>query len=166
MARYSPERKEAVLKKLLPPQSRPVPSVAKEEGISEPTLYHWLHQLRADGKQVSQSGRSPEQWSAEAKFAVVVETAGLFEVELSQYCREKGLLPEQVKEWKQACIAGTQTEAQRRQAEREQRKVDRKRIRQLELELQRKENALAEAAALLVLRKKLRALYCEEDEDN
>lgn len=166
MARYSVERKEAVLKKLLPPHSRSVPSVAQEEGISEPTLYNWLHQLRQEGKPVPRSGQNPEQWSPEAKFAVVVETASLSEAELSQYCREKGLLPEQVREWKQACIAGTLSDTQRRQAEREQGKADRKRIKQLEKELQRKEKALAEAAALLVLRKKLRALYGEEDGDD
>lgn len=44
---------------------------------------------------------SSDNWSAEAKFAVVVETASLSETELNQYCREKGLYPEQVKEWKQ-----------------------------------------------------------------
>ena len=52
------------------------------------------------------------------------------------------------------------------QKERQQRKADRKRIRQLESELRRKDKALAETAALLVLRKKLQALYAEEDEDN
>lgn len=166
MARYSVERKEAVLKKLLPPFSRPVPEVALEEGISEQTLYNWLKRLREEGKPVPQSGQQAEQWSPQTKFAVVVETAGLSEVELSQYCREKGLLPEQVREWKAACIAGNQTVAEQRKADREQTKADRKRIRELERELRRKDAALAEAAALLVLRKKLRALYGEEDGDD
>jgi transposase-like protein len=52
------------------------------------------------------SGKSPEQWSAQAKVAVVAETLVLSEVELSAYCREKGLYPEQVKAWRQACLDG------------------------------------------------------------
>lgn len=57
-------------------------------------------------------------------------------------------------------------EAQRKVAEKKQVREDKKRIKQLERELSRKEKALAEAAALLVLRKKLRAYYGEEDEDS
>ncbi|WP_430540306.1 transposase [Pseudoalteromonas prydzensis] len=47
--RYSEERKAATLKKLLPPQSRSVNSVADEDGISPQTLYHWLKQCREQG---------------------------------------------------------------------------------------------------------------------
>ncbi|MEZ9761261.1 transposase, partial [Vibrio breoganii] len=49
MPRYSKERKEAVLKKLLPPNNLPVPQVAEEEGISEVTLYNWRSQLKESG---------------------------------------------------------------------------------------------------------------------
>jgi transposase-like protein len=101
----------------------------------------------------------PAHWSAEAKLAVVIETATLSEVELSQYCREKGLYPEQAKAWKQACLDGQRSALLQAQNEREQAKADKKRIRELERELNRKEKALAEAAALLVLRKKLNALW-------
>ncbi|GHA08185.1 hypothetical protein UN63_05125 [Oceanisphaera arctica] len=57
MPRYSLERREAVLKKLLPPHSRSVPDVAAEENISEQTLYNWLKQLRSEGKPVPHSGQ-------------------------------------------------------------------------------------------------------------
>ncbi|MGF1756528.1 transposase, partial [Photobacterium sagamiensis] len=46
---YSPERKEAVLSKVLPPQSRSVSEVAQEEGIPYHTLYHWLKQVKNNG---------------------------------------------------------------------------------------------------------------------
>lgn len=101
MYSYSPERKEAVLKKFLPPLSMTVSAVSKEEGISEQTLYNWRKQLREAGKPVPGQSSSSDNWSAETKFAVVVETASLSETELNLYCREKGLYPEQVKEWKQ-----------------------------------------------------------------
>ena len=166
MAVYSPVRKEAILKKLLPPLNRSVAQLASEEGISEQTLYNWRNQLKAQGYAVPVSGQKPDDWSGEAKLAVVIETAPLSEAELSQYCREKGLLVEQVKEWRSACVMGTMSETQRKAAEKKQAREDKKRIKQLERELNRKEKALAEAAALLVLRKKLRAYYGEEDEDS
>ena len=106
----------------------------------------------------------PEHWPAEAKLAAVIEIAILSEVELSQYCREKGLFPEQVKGWRQACLDGQASATQQTQSERVQAKADKKRIRELERELNRKEKALAEAAALLVLRKKLNALWGDDGE--
>jgi len=164
--RYSPERKEAVLKKLLPPHNLTVPEVSELEGISMPTLYNWRKQVRLTGVPVPGPNKSTESWSSEAKFAVVVETASLSETELSQYCREKGLYPEQVKAWKQDCLDGFNSNPERKRQELKQSKADRKRVRQLEKELRRKEKALAETAALLVLRKKLNAFYGEEPEDD
>lgn len=165
MPRYSEERKRAVLKKLLPPHNQPVSEVAREEGISEATLYNWRTQAKQQGIPVPGSGKTSDNWSAEAKLAVVIETAALSESELSEYCRQKGLYPEQVKEWKAACIQAQLSEAERRKQEHEQAKKDKKRIKELERELNRKEKALAETAALLVLRKKLNALWGEKEDD-
>jgi transposase-like protein len=164
MKSYSPERKAAILKKLLPPLNMSVAELSRQENISNVTLYTWRKQLRERGHVVPGSQSSPEQWSAEAKVAVVVETATLSEIELSEYCRKKGLFPEQVKAWKQACIAGQQSAVVQRQADHEQSRQAQKRIRALEKELHRKERALAEAAALLVLRKKLNAFWDEKND--
>ena len=166
MSAYSEERKAAVLKKLLPPQNRTVPAVAAEEGISEATLYNWRKAVRKQGLPVPGSGKSSDNWSAEAKFAVVIETAGMTESELSGYCREKGLYPEEVKRWREACIEGNQRDVEQRQEARRQFKKDRKRIKALERELRRKDKALAETAALLALRKKLNALWEDNNEDD
>jgi transposase-like protein len=95
----------------------------------------------------------------------VIGTAPLSEIELSEYCRRKGLYPQQVKAWRAACLAGQQSAQVQRQADREQARADKKRIRQLERELQRKDKALAETAALLVLRKKLNAYWGDDSED-
>lgn len=159
MIRYSPERKAAVLKKLLPPHSLSVAELSRQEGISDVTLYTWRKQAMMRGEVMSGSGKLPENWPAEAKLAVVIETATLSEIDLSQYCREKGLYPEQVKSWRQACLDGQTSATQQTQRERAQAKADKKRIRELERELDRKEKALAEAAARRVLRKKLNALW-------
>jgi len=165
MPRYSAERKSSILKKLLPPNNLSVSEVAELEGISEATLYNWRTQAKHQGVAVPGSGKTSDNWSAEAKFAVVVETARMNESELSEYCRAKGLYPEQVKAWKQACIQGQLDDAARRKQEREQTKQDKKQIKALERELKRKEKALAETAALLVLRKKLNALWGEQEDD-
>lgn len=100
---YSPERKAAILKKLLPPLNMSVAEVSRHENISGVTLYTWRKQLLKKGVVVSDS-QSPDQWSAEAKLAVVAETLSFSEVELSEYCRKKSLFPEQVKAWKDAFL--------------------------------------------------------------
>ena len=165
MKHFSPERKASVLAKLLPPNNQPVSEVSKLEGISEATLYNWRTQAKQQGIAVPGSGKTSDQWSADAKFAVVIETASMSESALSEYCRLKGLYPEQVKEWKQNCIQGQLSEAARRKQEQQQAKQDKKEIKALKRELNRKEKALAETAALLVLRKKFNALWEENEED-
>jgi len=87
--------------------------------------------------------------SAADMFTVVLETAGLNATELSAYCRERGLDPEHVERWRQAA-----------------QDVNEKPVLTLkeQKELQRKEKATAEMAALLVLRKKWEAFCSEEAE--
>ena len=165
MKHFSPERKTSVLSKLLPPNNQSVSEVSKLEGISEATLYNWRTQAKQQGISVPGSGKTSDQWSADVKFAVVIETAPMNESALSEYCRLKGLYPEQVKEWKQNCIQGQHSETVRRKQEQQQAKQDKKEIKALKRELNRKEKALAETAALLVLRKKFNALW-EENEDD
>jgi transposase-like protein len=164
MKSYSPERKAAILKKLLPPLNMSVAELSRQENISHVTLYAWRKQMRERGHVVPGSQSSPEQWSAEAKVAVVAETLTLSEVELSEYCRKRGLFPDQVKAWKETCLEGHRVVAKRNPSEREETRQDKKRIRSLEKELHRKDRALAEAAALLVLRKKLNAFWDERSD--
>jgi len=160
---YSKEFKEAILKKLSQ-SDLSVRQFAQQEGINLSTLYSWQKQFKVSGFSVTKLG-TPDKWSAEEKFAAVLETATLSEIEVSEYCRTKGLYPEQIKAWKLACIAGNTTQASNTNKVISESKSDKKRIKQLEKELSRKEKALAETAALLVLRKKFNA-YWGEDEDN
>jgi transposase len=166
MSHYSAERKEVILKQLLPPHNRTVTEVSAHEGISTATLYNWRNKAKLEGVPVPGRSKSSEDWSGEAKLAVVVETIALSESELSEYCRQKGLYPEQVKTWKQDCLAGFESTPARKAQALKQSKSDRKQIRKLEKELRRKERALAETAALLVLRKNLNAFYEEDQEDD
>jgi transposase-like protein len=160
MKRYSPERKAAVLDKLLPPHNMTVSALAQQEGISEATLYNWRIQAKLEGKPVPGANKTTEQWSIEARFAVIVETATLSQAELGEYCRRKGLYPEQIAQWKQDFLQTPQPDTRQSQ------KQAQKEIKGLKRELARKEKALAEAAALLVLRKKLNGYYGIADEDD
>jgi transposase-like protein len=111
------------------------------------------------------SGKQTDEWSPEAKFAVLVETASMTKMEISEYCRSKGLYPEQIKDWKTSFMEGAQLAGKQQYQNQREAKQDKKRIKELERELKRKEKALAEAVALLVLRKKLNALWGENEED-
>lgn len=161
---YSPERREAVLKKMLPPNQRSIPELAKEEGIAEPTLYAWRTKARKEGRLMPDSNNTPEGWSSRDKFAAVLETATMSQAEVAEYCRSKGIHTSQLEAWREACIQANDWERESNALLKSATKAADKKAKKLERELLRKEKALAEAAALLVLRGKLHALY-GEDED-
>lgn len=110
-------------------------------------------------------GRSKaEAWDSASKFAVVLESASLNETELAEYCRGKGLFVEQVRAWRAACEqANAERDVQTADHARSL-KAERCRNKELEQELRRKEKALAEAAALLILAKKYRALPAVDED--
>jgi transposase-like protein len=162
---YPKERKEAVLKKMLPPHNKPIPQIAKEEGISEGTLYNWRNAARGEGRLMPDGDITPAGWSARDKFAAVVETAAMNEAELSAYCRQRGLYAEQIEQWREACEQANDWDRTQNQRLKATRKADEKRIKELELDLRKKEKALAETAALLVLRKKAQAIWGDAEDE-
>lgn len=165
MSSYSPERKASLIRKLLPPKNMSVAELSRQEGISQATLYAWRTKLKAGGAVVPGDKKNADDWPAEAKFAAVLHTATLCEIELSEYCRSKGLYLEQISTWRQACITGQMSAKAQLKVEREQARADKKRIAELERELRRKDKALAETAAILVLRKKMSAFWGNDSED-
>jgi transposase-like protein len=165
MHHIADERKQAILSKMLSPDAPTIAMLAKQEGISEATLYNWRQKLRQEGRPVPTPDRHSDNWTPQAKFAIIVETASLNEADLAEYCRGKGLYPEQVKTWRDIAVSA-QSGHQAGQAE--QQKITQthlKKIKELQREVDRKNKALAEAAALLVLQKKLRALWDEGEDD-
>lgn len=161
MPRYSEAFKEQAVKKMIPPNAQSVAEVSRSVGVSEQTLYNWRNQLRREGKAVPADSSNPESWSGENKLAVVIETAALNEIDLAEYCRRKGLYAEQITRWREAAIVGAETRGPLSAEERREWQQDKKKSRQLEKELNRKEKALAEAAALLILAKKAQAIWGE-----
>lgn len=161
MSKHSKEKKQHALALMSALEKLSVAEVAVRTGVSKATLYLWQREARAQGLAVPAGGGVAEGWSARDKFGVVVETAGLSEAELAEYCRKKGLFIEQVRAWRQVCESAIGAGAGEAVAGL---RDARKRNRQLEKELRRKERALAEAAALLVLSRKLEAFRTEGED--
>jgi transposase-like protein len=162
---YSRKFKDAMLKRMLPPNNEAIAKISKEEGISEQTLRNWRDKARKNGYAVPGTDAQPDDWSTQDKFLIVVETASMSEIELAEYARKKGLYVEQIKAWKDACMnanGGVAKEAARLNKELKDSQKEKKK---LEKELARKEKALAEAAALLVLRKKADAIWGEPEDE-
>ena len=156
---YSPELKDALLRRMLPPNNESITKISREEGISEQTLRNWRDKARKEGYAAPGTDAVPDDWSTQDKFLVVVETASMNETELAEYARKKGLYIEQIKAWEDACMnanGGIAKEASRLNRELKDSEKER---RKLEKGLQRKEKALAEAAVLLVLSKKANAIW-------
>jgi transposase len=97
--------------------------------------------------------------------AVVIEAAALNEEELAEYCRQKGLYVEQIVRWREAAAAGAETQRPLSATERRELQQERKKSRKLAKELRRKDRALAETAALLVLQKKAQEIWGDEEDD-
>ncbi len=160
MTQYPAELKASLIARMLPPNNMGVPELARETGIPKDTLYTWRRNVRKGD--VPAQEKPSDGLNSEEKFNVVLETASLNEVELGQYCRRKGLFPQQISAWRTICKQAHAPLAPK--ADREKLRNQVKEIKCLEAELRRKEKALAEAAALLVLQKKVRTLW-EEPED-
>lgn len=164
MAKYSEKFKNSIISRMMPPQNESVSAIARETGLSEGTLYKWKKKAKEKGIPVP-SGSESERWSTQDKFSIVVETATLSEIELAEYCRKKGLYVEQVQSWRDACMQANGGVAQQAsQLQKNLREKD-KELKKLNQELRRKEAALAETAALLVLRKKANAIWGDPEDE-
>ena len=151
MAKYGQAFKDRTVARLLPPESSAVADVAREVGINVTTLERW----RTDA--VTGPARD-RVWTAVARLEAVVATAALNDTQRNAWCRAQGLYPAELAKWCGSATAALAIPEEAR-ASPQQTRVDRKRIKELERELLRKDKALAETAALLVLSKKLSAIF-------
>lgn len=161
--RYTPEQRQAAVEQMGPPHHRPIKALAKATGITEVTLRTWRREAIAAGQLLRRDPRQSERWSGLDKFRMVLETAPMSAVELSGYARKHGVLPEQIARWREACEKAN-APATGAPAKPPVDALARRRVQELERELRRKDAALAETAALLVLQKKVQAIW-GTDED-
>jgi transposase len=173
--RFTQSFKIQAVEKALNPNSRSSQKDLSEElGIGYSTLQKWIRQSREQAFDIQpESGsintremmkeKRPQDWSSEEKLNMVITCSALSEEDVNQLCREQGLYPHHIKQWKADFLSekkvGGQTESQASL------KSLRSENKALKKELNRKDKALAETAALLVLQKKVKAIW-GSDEDS
>ena len=164
---YSEKFKARMVQRLTGPNAVSAFALAKEMGLPQPTLSRWLREAKVgDMKKKPKRGSSAraKRWTPEEKYRVVMEAAAVRDEELGALLRREGLHEADLERFRQevqdAAMLGLRSGAGATKKAPED-----KRIKELEKELHRKEKALAEAAALLVLRKKVHALWGGEGDD-
>lgn len=167
---HSEKFKARMVTKMVGPYAVSANVLSGQVGVGQPTLSRWLREARTiSGMSNSKKSRgssgnkatgSPQGFSPEEKSRVVVESRGLSEEELGAFLRKEGLYLAQLEEWREAMYSGLATAKKSRGVS-----AETKRIKKLERELRRKDKALAETAALLVLQKKVQEIWGVEDDD-
>ena len=158
--RYSQALKDSLVKKMMVPGGPSACALSRTVGISQPVLSSWVRKYGRTAA-MSNEERTPDKWTSEEKVRAVLETAQLSEEELGLYLRRKGLHATHLEQWKAEIVEGMKRLENPGGEKREQ---DRK-IKELERELKRKEKALAEAATLLVLKKKAETIWGGQEDD-
>ena len=157
MARYGQAFKDRAVARLLPPQSVALEVAAREVGVGVGTLERWREEAQSRPARV-------RTWTAGARLEAVITTAALGEAGKSAWCREHGVYPADLGKWRLSCTSAL-AEPEEARASPQSTRADRKRIKELERELLRKDRALAETAALLVLSKKVQAIVNKGEEE-
>ena len=165
MKKYSYEFKTQAVEKALNRGEAPLRSVALHLGVDHSTLRRWISQFenQSSQEQIMSKEKTPQSWTPEQKLEIVIACESMDEGQISAHCREHGVYPHHVKQWKTEILKlmstspGTANPAQLKQL-REENKSLRK-------ELGRKEKALAETAALLVLKKKAGQIWGTSEDD-
>lgn len=130
---------------MLPPESAALDVVAREVGVGTSTLERW----RED---------------AQSRLEAVITTAAMNEAGKSAWCREQGVYPAELDKWRASCTSAL-ADPEDARASPQATRADRKRIKELERDLLRKDRALAETAALLVLSKKVAAIFNKGEDE-
>ncbi len=160
---YSDDFKQQALSKVYQRQGRTIESVAQELNLSKFTLKGWMAATKKTQIQTPiERAKRAEDWSIEERLLALQQSHALPEIELNAWCRQQGLFPHHLSQWRAdfctpPVIQNSKADAQ---AMRELKKANQ----QLQRELNRKDKALAEAAALLILQKKFNAYLEGADE--
>ncbi len=161
---YSEAFKKSVIRKVLPPENRSILSVAKEMGVAPTTVGAWLKKAKKGilGTTGEETRSTPNNRPVNEKFRLLLEAQKLNEQELGSWLRIHGLHSEHLSLWQRE-LEGVMTDKQ--QTMKEEIQVLRKENQKLKKDAKRNEKAMAEALALLTLKKKLDTYYREKEED-
>lgn len=156
---YTKEFRESAISKVLLRDGRPVQAIADECGLPKSTLVSWVAKHGMPLGMKKQKGS--KKWKAEEKLRILIETGSLSESDLGAYLRREGLYSHQLTEWRSEIVSllkSSTAKAPGKDARDEK-------IKNLEKEVLRKDKALAEASALLILQKKVNLIWGDKDED-
>ena len=156
-------KNQAVKKALSCSATTGTAEIAKDLGIGYSTLKKWMYQAERENIAKSSASQRPSNWSVKDRFKAVQATYNLTETELGGYCREHGIYPHHITEWQNEFENMTNPQEQLK-AEREEKRQLKAEVKSLQKELRRKEKALAEASALLVLQKKAQAIWGDPED--
>ena len=161
MSEYTDKFKQTMVSKLTAPGAISAGSLSTEVGIAQSTLSRWVREyVNMDSKGVNMKEKRPQDWTAEEKLEAVLEMEKLDdEQDKGKYLREKGIHTIHVQRWKQEMLEGLKSNGKGLSKAAPQGK----RIKELEKELNRKDKALAETAALLVLKKKAQDIWGDRE---
>jgi len=162
---YSEKFKASLVRRMAGPRAVSASALEIEVGVPQPTLSRWLREASSVGGMADDDGKSSAKtrarktWTAAEKLRVLGATSDVDDTQLGEILRREGLHSDDLRRWRDEALQGLSPRRPDKASA-----ADRARIKELERELYRKEKALAEAAALLVLRKKLEALHWFEDD--
>jgi len=160
--RYSRSLKMSIIKRLMGSDPCSTQALSRETGVSEATIYNWKKQAKAGKLDIDSSDISPRFYSAKEKYHLLMSAAKLSDEELGSFLREQGLHSEHLTLWDQELRESMTENSSKKNQETARLK---KEVRDLKKELARKDKALAETTALLVLKKKLDALMGDSVDD-
>lgn len=159
--KYTEGFREQALEKVYSRGNRSVKVVAEELNINLWTLKNWMKGHKESSLlKAGTTTKRPRDWSLAERLQMLLESHGKDEEALNAFCRERGIFRHHLGQWREAFESGTSVGLQANRSGLRELKEANKGLRS---ELNRKEKALAEAAALLVLQKKYQALWEEED---
>lgn len=150
---YSVAFREKMVRRLTGKDAVSAAELSRQTGVRQQNLSRWLEEARSLPLMATDEVKAA-QWSLEQKARVLAETAHLSSEQLHDYLEDRGVRLVEFERWRIA-LEGDGRDSS----------AATKRIRKLERELARKEKALAEAAALLVLKKTISGLHRDEDDD-
>lgn len=157
---YSKEFKDAIVSKIVSRGNQTIEEVCEREGVGKATAANWLR-ARANVAPMTKQ-KTSKKWSAQAKLKAINETHAMSEEELGAYLRREGLHSHELNEWREEVIKGLAPAPRKTPGKKDERD---EKIKSLERELRRKDKALAEASALLILQKKIDLIWGSKDED-
>ena len=150
---------EQAMEMVLSRGDRSVKAIALDLSVSVDTLKYWMKNRSVTKRVDPEKERRPQDWSVEEQLQALNETHGLSDEKLQEWCRGRGLFAHHLDEWRSAiCATGKNAATGLREV-----RSLKDQVAQLNRDLDRKDKALAEAAALLILQKKFRALWERED---